>query len=222
MQGMPGMLGVSGHAAGHGPQLLPEWVALAWSALFLLVAASHLRHMAHSRGQRRPWHSCHVLMALGMAFMYLPAQLDPVAAPAGFWRIVFACAGVLTASWSIAGVGRNATLIWLLTSIDLGAMLYMWAGPSRASAAAVGWLVVSYLLAEAAVWGLDLYRRLDGSSPLVSWRLLPGPEGATVIRAVSGGGGGGATLLGELDISISMVTMTVGMAYMVAAMQLMH
>ena len=77
---MPGM--PTGHGvATHMLNLLPLWMGVAWTAAFLAVAASHLRHMAATTGQRRPWHSCHVLMAVGMAFMYAPAQIDPLAVP---------------------------------------------------------------------------------------------------------------------------------------------
>lgn len=218
---MPAMPGMAAHGGPHvGIQLLPEWLALIWAATFAAVAVSHLRHMAHCTGQRRPWHACHVLMGIGMAFMYLPASIDPVTVPGAFWRVIFACAGLLAATWSIAGVGRAATIIWLLTSMDLAAMLYMWSGNYSSATVAFSVAVGVYLIAEAAVWALDLYRRLDGTIPLVTWRLLPGAEGATMVRA-TGASAVSATLLGELDISVSMVAMTLGMAYMVAAMQLM-
>jgi len=195
--------------------ILPEWLGVAWTLVFLLVAASHLRHMLDTTGQRRPWHACHVLMAFGMAFMYAPAILDPLTVPASFWRVIFACAGLLAVTWAIGGVGRAATLVWLLTAVDLAVMLFMWSGPATGTAA-LSWLLAGYLLVEAAMWTFDIYRRLDGAAPVISWQAFTGTGGATAtITRVSVG-----SLLGELDISVSMSAMTVGMAYMLVALQL--
>jgi len=218
---MPGMQ--SGHGVDmHTLNLLPSWIGIAWTVVFLAIAASHLRHMAQTTGQRRAWHSCHVLMAVGMAFMYAPTQIDPLTVPSAFWRLIFAAAGIIAAVWAINGVGRVSTLIWLLTSIDMAAMLYMWSGSQHADTAPLTWLLTSYLITEAAMWTLDLYRRLDGATPVVSWRLLASESG-TAVPVTSAGTGPAASgsLLGELNISTSMVAMALGMAYMLVAMQLM-
>ncbi len=219
---MPGM--PMGHGGAQAPpHLLPGWLGVAWAVVFLVIAGSHLRHMATTTGQRRPWHACHVLMALGMAFMYAPASIDPLALPAALWQVVFALGGLIAATWAVGGVGRVSTLIWLLTSIDLGAMLFMWAGSggSDSDTATVAWLLGGYLVAEAMLWGLDLYRRLDGATPIVSWRQLAAESGVGMPAAsVGGNAGGSATLLGELDINASMIAMTLGMAYMLVAMRL--
>jgi Domain of unknown function (DUF5134) len=217
---MPGMQG--GRSVGmHALNLLPPWMGVAWTVVFLAIGASHLRHMAQTTGQRRSWHSCHVLMAVGMAFMYAPAQIDPLAVPSAFWKLVFAAAGIIAAVWAISGVGRVSTLIWLLTSIDMAAMLYMWSGPRRADTAPLTWLLTAYLLAEAVMWALDLHRRLDGATPIVSWRLLASESGATVSAAsIATETAASGSLLGELNISASMIAMALGMAYMLIAMQL--
>ncbi len=218
---MPGMHSGRGVAM-PALNLLPPWMGVASTVVFLAIAISHLRHMAQTTGQRRAWHACHVLMAVGMAFMYAPAQVDPLAVPSAFWKLVFAAAGIIAAAWAINGVGRVSTLIWLLTSIDMAAMLFMWSGPQGAATAPVAWLLACYLLAEAVMWALDLHRRLDGTTPVVSWRLLATESGASISEGSIGTETvGSGSLVGELDISASMVAMTVGMAYMLVAMQLM-
>jgi hypothetical protein len=217
MPGMPAMPVVAGHAV----NLLPVWVTVGWTAVFLAIAGSHLRNMTKTEGQRRSWHACHVLIAIGMAFMYAPAQIDPLGVPSAFWKLVFAAAALIAAVWAIGGVGRVSVLIWLLSSIDLCVMLYMASGPRRAGMAPVTWLLTAYVLGETVMWGLDLYRRLDGAAPIVSWRLLATESAATLPAAsISTGGAATGTLLGELDINASMIAMALGMAYMLVAMQL--
>jgi hypothetical protein len=93
-------------------------------------------------------------------------------------------------------------------------------------------MLSGYLVAEALAWGLDLYRRLDGAAPLVSWQLLAFDSGGgqalgargrgqrVAIGSSAVGAADAGSLLGTLDISASMVMMTLGMAYMLVAMAL--
>ena len=193
---------------------VPEWLGIAGAAVFVVIAASHLRHFATAVGQQRPWHTCHVLIAIGMAFMYAPSAIDPLGIPARFWQIVFAAACVLAALWAISGAQRTPTLMWLLTAIDLGAMLCMW---TANVSTALRWALVIYLSIQASLWALDAYRRVDGDSPVINLSALSAaPAGASLSLA----GTRAESLLGDLDISVSMVLMSVGMAWMFAAMQL--
>lgn len=204
----------------HMVNLLPLWLGIVCSLVFLAIAVSHLRHLAHAGDHRRPWHACHVLMAASMALMYAPAQITPVSIPAVLWEAVFAVLAVSAASVAIVGAGRVSTWIWLLTSIDLGVMVFMWTSSRGAGTETVTWLLVAYLLCEAAMWMLDLYRRIDAAAPLIQWLPLTTQSGDSVSIAMSGTSTS-ATLLGEHDISVSMIAMTIGMAYMLVAMQIM-
>ena len=196
------------------PVLVPEWLGIVGAAIFVMIAASHLRHLVTADGQRRPWHACHVLIAVGMAFMYAPAAIDPFGIPAGFWQLVFAVACVLAALWSMGGAQRAPTLMWLLTAVDLGAMACMWTPNVSAS---LCWALVVYLGAQASLWALDAYRRVDGAAPVINFSALSaGPAGMSLPIAATRA----ESLLGDLDISVSMVLMSVGMAWMFAAMQL--
>jgi Domain of unknown function (DUF5134) len=212
---MPAM--VMGHAGGgHGiVNLLPEWLGIVGVAVFVLIAISHLRHLAMTSGERGPWHACHVLMAVGMAFMYAPAAIHPPAVPSVFWRAVFSIVGVVAALWALGGSRRAPNLIWLLTAVDLGAMVYMWSPGSLV--APLTWILIAYLTAEAGLWAIDAYRRIDGGAPIIGLTVAPAgyETGTVVLRAAP------AALLGDLDISASMIGMTLGMAYMFVAMQLM-
>jgi Domain of unknown function (DUF5134) len=194
--------------------LVPEWLGIAGAVVFLAIAASHLHHLVTSAGQRRPWHACHVLIAAGMACMYAPAAIDPLGIPAGFWRIVFALACVLAALWSISGAERTPVIMWLLTAVDLGAMVCMWMPGVSAS---LCWALAVYLGIQASLWAVDAHRRVDGGPPLVSWSALSAaPAGLSLPAAITRP----QSLLGDVDISVSMVAMSIGMAWMFAAMAL--
>ncbi|HVW47659.1 MAG TPA: hypothetical protein VHA76_11435, partial [Solirubrobacterales bacterium] len=82
---------------------------------------------------------------------------------------------------------------------------------------ALTWVLVAYLLLEACLWVANAYRQVDGGSPLIRWSAMrPAPEGAALAISTTRSG----ALIGSLDISVSMTAMTIGMAYMLAAMQL--
>lgn len=197
----------------HGMvNLLPEWLGVAGVAIFLLIAIAHLRHLAMTSGERGPWHACHVLMAIGMAFMYAPAALDLPAVSMLVWRVVFAVSSVLTAIWALGAARRVPSLIWLLTAVDLGAMVYMWSPDSFVTP--LTWALVAYLTAEAGLWTIDAYRRVDGSVPIIGI-MTTGSKARTLALAAAP-----TSLLGDLNLSASMIGMTLGMAYMFVAMQL--
>jgi hypothetical protein len=214
MRGMPMGGGMAGPAGGsHTVNLLPGWLGVAGAAMFLLIAAAHLGHLRMTVGERRPWHVLHVLMALGMAAMYAPAAADPFAIGADLWQLLFATAASLAALRWLAGLAGVATAnpLWLLTAIDLGAMVYMWSAGTPTPA--LTWALVAYLSVEAALWVANTLRVLDRGTPLITWRALnPTPEGAAIPAATTD------TLIGTLDISVSMTAMAIGMAYMLAAM----
>jgi Domain of unknown function (DUF5134) len=208
---------MTGMAMGHGGAV-PGWLAFAGAGMFLLIAASHVRHLTRTAGERRSWHACHVLMATGMGFMYASASIGSLGVPTAFWRLVFAAAGTLAALWALGTGSRAPSSIWLLTSVDLGAMFYMWS--AHPFSAPLSWLLVGYFVLAAAMWAFDAYRQLDNGAPSVSWRMLPQESASGVltvpVRAVATTS---RSLIGELDIGVSMFAMALGMAYMLAVMQ---
>jgi hypothetical protein len=204
----------TGRGGSGTPALVPEWLGIVGAAIFVVIAVSHLRHLVRAVGQRRPWHACHVLIAVGMVFMYAPSAIDPIGVPARFWQIVFAVACVLAALWAMSGAQRTPTVMWLLTAVDLGAMVCMWTTNLSPS---LRWTLFVYLSGQASLWAVDAYRRVDGAAPVINFSALSAaPAGSSISLA----GARVESLLGDLDISVSMVLMSVGMAWMFAAMQL--
>lgn len=218
-----GMHGGSGHmsmsiggmsmSAGHGAtNILPEWLAVLWTLVFIAILVTHARHLRDTHGQRRLWHSGHVLMALGMAVQYAPASIDHFNIPAGFWQLAFANGSIAILLSILAQMtGRRVVnVLWLVMAIDLGAMCYMWS-PSG-FVAPITWLLVAYFAVQALLWGSSRMRQLDhqtigGSGVSIT------PGGAVAMSAAE-------PLVCFRDLRVSMAAMTLGMAYMFAAMQL--
>ena len=206
-------------SAAHGAtNILPNWLAIVWTFVFLAIFVIHLRHVAQTHGQRRLWHSGHVLMAAGMVFMFAPASLDHFNISATFWQLAFANAAGVMVAWVLFQVlsGRAANLLWLVIAVDLGAMVYMWS--PNGFVAPVTWLLVAYFAIQSLAWATNTFRRLDREHqiPGIS-RISINPGGTATISVAAHA----EPLVCELDLRPSMALMGLGMAYMFAAMQLL-
>jgi hypothetical protein len=207
--------GMSMSSAAHGAtNILPDWLAVIWTLVFIAIIVVHVRHVLDSDdGQRRIWHSGHVLMAFGMAFQFAPSSLDHFAIPAGFWQLVFANAAIAALLWILmqAVSGRAVNVLWLVMAIDMGAMAYMWS-PSGFQAP-LTWLLVAYFAAQSLLWATDRMRDVDHRT-LFGGGFSVTPGGAVAMSAAE-------PLVCFRDLRVSMSAMTLGMAYMFAAMQLL-
>jgi hypothetical protein len=201
-------------AGGHGAtSILPEWLAVIWTLVFIVIVVIHTRHVLDSHAQRRIWHSGHVLMAFGMVFMFAPSSIDHFNIPSGFWQLAFANGAIAILAWMLAQAlsGRAINVLWLVMAIDLAAMAYMWS-PSGFQAP-VTWLLVAYFTAQSLLWVSDRMRSVDHKT-LLGGSFSVTPSGAVAMSAAE-------PLVCFRDLRLSMFAMTLGMAYMFAAMQLM-
>jgi len=210
--------GMSMTAVHGATNILPEWLAIVWALVFVAIFVIHLRHVLDTHGQRRLWHSGHVLMAAGMAFMFAPTSIDHFNIPATFWQLAFANAAAVMVAWTLAQLlsGRAVNLLWIVIAVDLAAMVYMWS--PNGFVAPVTWLLVAYFAIQAVLWATNTFRRLDRERqiPGIS-RIQINPGGTASVAAVAAA----EPLVCELDLRPTMTLMALGMAYMFAAMQLL-
>jgi preprotein translocase subunit SecG len=201
-------------SAAHGTtNILPQWLAVVWTLIFIVIIVIHVRHLRDTHGQQRIWHSGHVLMAFGMAFQFAPSSIDHFNIPSGFWQLVFANGAIAVLLWMLVQAldGRAINVLWLVMAIDLGAMAYMWS-PSGFQAP-LTWLLVAYFFGQSLLWVSDRMRSVDHKT-LWGGGLSVTPEGAVAMSAAE-------PLVCFRDLRASMFAMTLGMAYMFAAMQLL-
>ncbi len=146
-------------SAGHGAtNILPQWLAVIWTLVFIAIIVIHTRHVRDSGGQRRIWHSGHVLMAFGMAFMFAPASIDHFNIPSGFWQLVFANGAIAIVAWMLSqALSRPRDQRAVAGDGDRPrAMAYMWS-PSGFQAP-ITWLLVAYFAAQSLLWVTDRMR----------------------------------------------------------------
>jgi hypothetical protein len=206
------MGGMSMRVGSHSTNILPSWLAVIWTLAFLAIIASHVRHVIQSEGQRRWWHSGHVAMAIGMTFMFAPASIDHFNIPPGFWSLAFANGAIAIMLWTLVQglAGRGTNLLWMLIALDLGAMAYMWS--PTGFQAPITWPLVAYFAAQAVLWGTNRMRDFDERT-IFGGAVAVTPNGALTASVAE-------PLICFKDLRLSMAAMTLGMAYMFAATQL--
>lgn len=206
---------------------LPSWLGLTLAGVFGLIVIVHLYHVLVVTGRERLWHCAHVLMATGMIVMFAPTGRVVVGNVVG--AVIFAAAAVTVAGLLIRqrAHGHRIGTLWLIATLDLAAMVYMFTMMDLRllwlTVALVGWLVV-----EATGWTTgSLYATLTlgglGGPPPnqpVSAAPAPPPTGSAGEQPNPGSPhhrhrGSSHRVL----VCATLAVMSMGMAYMLIAMQ---
>lgn len=138
--------------------LLPGWLRGVWIVAASAVAVVHLRHVWVMSGQRRYWHVGHVLMAAGMAYMYLPHPSHPI--PDGSGTAAFAAAAAASIVAAAVFRIRDGVLnpLWILITAEVAVMAYMFL-PTQARSPLLSYTLAVYLAGIGAAWALGRWDR---------------------------------------------------------------
>lgn len=181
--------------------LLPDWLRIVWITASCAVAAVHLRHVWVMTGQRRYWHVGHVLMAMGMAYMYLPHSVHVVSTETG--TALYAAAAIAAVGAATMFRARHGVLnpLWIVVAIEMAVMVYMFL-PMHTKSPMLSYLLAVYLAAVGTAWALGKWDRhyLSDHHPTM------GQTASLAVRATA------PALRGSL------VTMSGAMTYMLLAM----
>ena len=195
-------------ASGWTSMGIPVWLSWICFAIFIVILLFHLYHMVAMRGQHRAWHVGHILMALGMAWMFLP--MHPLGIPVIVWQIAYAVAACLILAWCIWNWSQHRAVdfLWGTLLIGMLAMLYMYSFPGAANRY-LSYVLVVYFVLEAIAWFIGAFGRTEKGRR----RLLPdvlGPRASTAHPLAEAG---------LLSIRLTLGLMALGMGYMLFAMQ---
>jgi hypothetical protein len=207
---------------------LPPAAGLAWAIVFALIVITHLYHALVMTGRHRLWHSGHILMALGMIAMFAPTHAMII--PAGVGMIVFGLAAVVLAAILLSARARGSQIgpLWVISLLDLAWMIYMFrAMPTMTSTTArpgmpavtgmaggLVWLSVLggvWFAVQALCWGGGLLGRVLDRHGLGKTTSTVQPD-----ERHHGVVDGGAH---DWSVRVSLTLMSIGMAYMLLAMQ---
>lgn len=202
---------VSNVTMGGDPVLLPEWLRGVWVAVYAIILIVHARHAVNMGGQRRAWHSGHTVMALGMAYMFLPTDLKAV--PELAWETVFSALAAVIGGWVVVTWTRYGAvnLLWALSAIDMLAMVYRFALP-WVGIAVVTYALVAYFVSEMVAWAFGSFDEADGRRRgLVAFTIGSRSPGAyTFTKPLVG--------TSSVELRATLGAMAAGMAYMFIAM----
>lgn len=191
-----------------GLDLLPLWVSVIWIVALAIALVFHCGHLIHMGGQHRGFHSAHVVMLLGMLYMYAAMTFGWDWFPRQVWMWIYVTTSAAIILWMLVRFWqrRPFSYLWILVLVQQAAMVYMWV-PMIDWISWLTYALVAYFALETIAWltGLCNDVRYDH-------RLAVGPGDSLLVVPL-----GYRSAFGN----ISMVAMGASMGYMFAVMQLM-
>jgi hypothetical protein len=154
---------------------LPDWLKIAWTAVYVALLLVHARHAIDMAGQERAWHSFHLLMALGMIVMVFPVAPDDVGTTTiVIGSAIFALATLAITGWIASALinRRSLDFLWIILVIDMLGMTYMFLA-QQAPVKLLFFLFTAYFAVEACWWALGVF-----SQPNSKQRIVPIAVGA--------------------------------------------
>lgn len=208
--GMAGMSGMDdmGGMSGMGPNIMPAWVNILWMAALAAVLVFHCLHLARMGGQHRWFHGIHILMLIGMIYMFATMTWNWNPIPGGLWMALYVITTAGLILWMAVRMAqrRPFSWLWLLALVQQAAMIYMFA-PGSAWTPGVSYALAFYFLIEALLWLLGI---CNDAEPGRRRSIGPGPRDAVVPLGH-----------GDRVGNLAMAVMAGSMAYMFLGMQLM-
>lgn len=188
--------------------ILPMWVSVIWIVALAAVLVFHCGHLVHMGGQHRWFHASHIVMLVGMLYMYAGMAFSWNWIPGPIWVWLYALTSAAMVIWMIMRFAQKKpfSYLWILALVQQAAMIYMWM-PMTTWVAWLSWGLVVYFTFETIAWLVGLCD--DGKADRGN---AVGPGDRSLVMPL-----GHSTLWGK----VSMAIMAASMAYMFAGMQLM-
>ena len=82
-----------------GQGMFSERASIIWIVALCAVLAFHCSHLIHMRGERRRYHCAHVVMLLGMLYMYMAVAFGFGLLPTGARTIIYAVISAAIIGW---------------------------------------------------------------------------------------------------------------------------
>jgi LysM repeat protein len=189
-----------------GSDLLSARASVIWIAALFAVLIFHCSHLFHMGGERRWYHCAHVVMLLGMLYMYATVAFGLDWLPTSVWIIIYVATSAAIIGWMLVRYMRRRSFgyLWILALAQQVAMIYMWM-PMRYWVPRLSYALAVYFALETIAWLTRAYNK-------------PGPG-----NAFAGASGPVVIPLAHRSVfgDICMTIMAASMAYMFAGMQLM-
>ncbi|QGM99856.1 LysM peptidoglycan-binding domain-containing protein [Methylocystis parvus] len=192
--------------ASLGEYMLSVQASVLWIAALCGVLIFHCVHLARGCAECRALHGVHLVMLVGMLYMYAAMAFDLVAAPRSLWVTLYVASSAGVLAWLATRHFRGDSVegVWVLALAQQIAMIYMWA-PMTDWAPAISYGFALYFALETFGWGLKAAARGARSA----------------LHPATAGPAPAALLPNSFFDDMCMTIMAASMAYMFLGMQLM-
>jgi len=198
----------SASVSSPGLNLLPDWVSVIWLALLVVVLGFHLTHLRDYGAQHRAYYCAHIMMLLGMIYMYGSMAFGWSLILRQAWMLGYSLTSAAIAAWLVVRfvTRRPVSFLWVFAMLGQLAMVYMWA-PLDIWVPWLSYLCVGYFALEALAWVVGFC-----DDAIVGRGVAVGPGDRDDVVAICP-----CTAMGNA----SMALMVASMSFMFLAMQLM-
>ena len=97
-----------------GSDLLSARASVIWIAALCAVLVFHCSHLFHMGGERRWYHSAHVVMLLGMLYMYAAVAFGVDWLPTSVWMIIYVATSAAIIGWMLVRYMRRHSFGYLV------------------------------------------------------------------------------------------------------------
>ena len=189
-----------------GQHMLALRASVFWSAALCVPLVFHCVHLARGCVECRWLHGVHLVMLIGMLYMYASLAFDVSAVPTGAWLALYVVSSAAVLAWMALRLLKGGSVghLWILALVQQIAMIYMWA-PMSDWVPAVSYGLAFYFALETLGWAMKGASRGAGGALILATggpAPAPNPEGSLLDDAC-------------------MTVMAASMAYMFLGMQLM-
>ncbi|MBO0734322.1 MAG: DUF5134 domain-containing protein [Methylocapsa sp.] len=186
--------------------LLSAKTSAVWIAALFAVLIFHCSHLIRMHGEHRWYHSAHIMMLLGMLYMYSAVAFGLDWLPERLWMIIYVATSAAIIGWMLVSAARWRSFgnLWILALVQQGAMIYMWV-PMKDWLPPLSYAFGAYFALETIAWLTRAY-------------IKPRPANA---GAEAGGSAAMALAPKSIFGDVCMMIMAASMGYMFLGMQMM-
>jgi hypothetical protein len=183
--------------------MLALQASMFWMAALCIPVVFHCVHLSRGCAECRWLHGVHLVMLVGMLYMFAVMAFGVHVVPSGVWLAVYLATSAAILVWMAARLLKHESIgcLWILALAQQAAMVYMWA-PMRDWVPAASYAFGFYFAVEA-----------------LGWTIKAASRGAFVFAAA--GPTPATRPAGSLLDDACMTVMAASMAYMFLGMQLM-
>jgi hypothetical protein len=118
---------------GLSQDLLSKDPSIVWIAALCIVLSLQCKRLGQMHGEHRCHHISHLIMLVGMIYMFSAMAFEQEWIPRGAWMVLYAAISIAILVWMMIRLRRQGSVgkMWIFAFVQQAAMVYMCCTPMR-------------------------------------------------------------------------------------------